>query len=259
MMTINANAIKEANDQGAFKSRDGRTRFGKCVAGLFGVTAGLLSVTGLAWGADLSLPRVAPPVPYTWTGIYVGLNAGYGDTKLAETASGAGLNGSGSTNIPGGIGGVQIGANYQTGPIALGVEADFDGTVATKSLTIAGIASNTAEVPWIGTLRARVGYAFDRLLVYATAGGAATQLISTVNVPALGSSSTTFTHGGWTAGGGIEVAVTESLSARVEYLYFDTGNFDVAVIGGPPAVAVSGRTQSNLLRVGLNYRLPVAW
>ena len=261
MTTINANAITEANDQSAFKSRYGRTSLGKCATGLFGVAAGLLAVTGLAWGADLSLPRVAPvaPVPYTWTGIYVGLNAGYGDTKLAETASGAGFNGSASTNIPGGIGGVQIGANYQTGPIVLGAEADFDGTVATKSLTIAGIASNTAEVPWIGTLRARVGYAFDRLLLYATAGGAATQLISTVNVPAVGSSSTTFTHGGWTAGGGIEVAVTESLSARVEYLYIDTGNFDVAAIGGPPPVAVSGRIQSNLLRAGLNYRLPVAW
>jgi outer membrane immunogenic protein len=273
MTTINANAIEKANgrsasdrnftnlhDQRAFKSRYGRTRFGKCATGLLGVATGLLAVTGLAWGADLSLPRVAPPVPYTWTGLYIGLNAGYGDTKLAETASGAGFNGSASTTIPGGIGGVQIGANYQTGPIVLGVEADFDGTMATKSLTIAGIASNTAQVPWIGTLRARVGYAFDRLLVYATAGGAATQLISTVNGPAaLGSSSTTFTHGGWTAGGGIEAAVTESLSARIEYLYVDTGNFDVAVVGGPPPLTVSGRMQSNLLRAGLNYRLPVAW
>jgi outer membrane immunogenic protein len=223
--------------------------------------AGLFAATTIAQAADLALPPApVPAVPYTWSGLYIGLNAGYGSTRLAETASGAGFGGSASTTIPGGVGGFQIGANYQTGAIVLGFEADFDGNMATKSLTIAGIASNTAQIPWIGTLRARVGYAFDRLLLYATAGGAATQLISTVNVPALAAtSSTTFTHGGWTAGGGLEAAVTESLSARVEYLYVDTGNFNVADVGGPPPITFSGRIQSSLVRAGVNYRLPVAW
>jgi outer membrane immunogenic protein len=82
-------------------------------------------------------------------------------------------------------------------------------------------------------------------------------------MPAVASSSTTFTHGGWTAGGGIEAAVTESLSARIEYLYFDTGNFDVAQLGtvGPPNLitTVTGRMQSSLIRAGVNYKLPVAW
>ena len=113
-------------------------------------------------------------------------------------------------------------------------------------------------MPWIGTLRGRVGYAFDRILLYVTAGGAATQLVSTVNVGAIGSASTTFTHGAWTAGGGVEAAITEDLSARVEYLYVDTGNFFVAQVG-PPVVTVTGRVQDNLVRAGVNYRLPVAW
>jgi outer membrane immunogenic protein len=218
---------------------------------------GLLAITAPAQAADLSPPPVAAPVPYSWSGLYIGLNAGYANTKVTETASGG--VGSGSANVPGGLGGVQIGANYQTGAIVLGFEADFAGYMGTKSVTVAGGAvSGTAQIPWIGTLRGRVGYAFDRFLLYATAGGAGTQLISTVNVGAIGSSSTTDTHGGWTAGGGLEAAVTENLSARVEYLYVDTGNINVAQVG-PPFVGVTGRLQDNLVRAGVNYRLPVAW
>jgi outer membrane immunogenic protein len=141
--------------------------------------------------------------------------------------------------------------------LVLGFEADLDGSQATKSIT-AGISTGTAQIPWVGTLRGRIGYAFDRFLLYATAGGGATQLRSTVNVGAISSSSTTFTHGGWTAGGGLEYAVTDSLSARLEYLYFDTGTVDVAQVG-PPFVTVTGHIQDSLVRAGLNYRFPVAW
>lgn len=218
---------------------------------------GLVVVANAACAADLS-PQItasSSAPPYSWTGLYIGLNAGYANTKLTETVSGGG--GSGTANIPGGIGGFQMGYNYQTGAAVLGVEADFDGTMETKSIT-AGIASGTAQIPWIGTLRGRIGIAFDRLLLYATAGGAATQLVSTVNVGAIGSSSTTFTHGAWTAGAGLEAAITDNLSARVEYLYVDTGNFDIAQVG-PPFASVTGRLQDNLVRVGVNYRLPVAW
>jgi len=207
-------------------------------------------------------PPPAPPAPYSWTGLYIGLNAGYASAKVANTVAGGGMDGSGSVNIPGGIGGAQIGANYQIGSIVLGFEADFDGNMATKSsatiVAAGGTTTGTDQIPWIGTLRGRVGYAFDRLLLYATAGGAATQLISTVNVGAIGSASTTDTHGAWTAGGGIEAAITDDLSARLEYLYVDTGNISVAELG-PPFAAVTGRMQDNLVRAGLNYRLPVAW
>jgi outer membrane immunogenic protein len=215
---------------------------------------GLVAAANAAHAADLSPPPLAP-APYSWTGIYIGLNAGYADTKLTETVSGGG--GSGTASIPGGIGGFQMGYNYQTGAAVLGFEADFDGTMETKSIT-AGIASGTAQIPWIGSLRGRIGIAFDRFLLYATAGGAATQLVSTVNVGAIGSSSTKFTHGAWTAGAGLEAAITDNLSARVEYLYIDTGNFDIAQVG-PPFASVTGRLQDNLVRAGVNYRLPVAW
>ena len=219
--------------------------------------AGVLAATGLARGADLA--PAPTPAYYDWTGLYIGLNAGYASGTLSETPSDG--SGSGSASITGGIGGAQIGYNYQIGGVVLGFEADFDGSMANKSIT-AGSASGTTQIPWIGTLRGRVGYAFDRLLVYATAGGAATQLLSNVNVGALGSASTSETSGAWTAGGGIEAAITDNLSARVEYLYLDTDNITVAQVGGtppPPVVTVNGRLQDSLVRAGLNYRFPVAW
>ena len=95
----------------------------------------------------------------------------------------------------------------------LGFEADFDGTMATKSINGA-LTQGTAQIPWIGTFRGRVGVAFDRLLIYATAGGAATQLFANVNNTPIGSAQTTETHGGWTAGGGLNMAST-STSALV--------------------------------------------
>jgi outer membrane immunogenic protein len=253
MTTINANASEMVTGRSA-STRRHLTRLGNCGVRAVAAVVGLLAVTELAWGADLSTPPLAP-VPYSWSGLYIGLNAGYTSAKVTETASGGA--GTASSNLPGGIGGFQIGANYQTGALVLGFEADFDGTMTTKSVTGTGIAG-TAQIPWIGTLRGRVGYAFDRILLYVTAGGAATQLVSTVNVAGT-TANTTFTHGAWTAGGGLEAAITEDLSARVEYLYVDTGNINVAQVVGAPVVTVTGRLQDNLVRVGVNYRLPVAW
>jgi opacity protein-like surface antigen/outer membrane receptor protein involved in Fe transport len=208
--------------------------------------------------ADLT-PAVAR-VPYSWTGLYLGLNAGYAGATVTNTIAGGGLDGSGSANIPGGIGGAQIGYNYQFGAAVFGFEADFDGTMATKSgptiTTPAGVTNGTDQIPWVGTLRGRLGWAFDRYMLYATAGGAAAELVSSVNVGGIGSALTTFTHGAWTVGGGLEVGLTDNLSARLEYLYLDTGNIFVAQVG-PPTVTVTGRVQENLVRAGLNYRFSV--
>jgi outer membrane immunogenic protein len=98
--------------------------------------------------------------------------------------------------------------------------------------------------------------AFDRTLVYGTAGGAAGELRSIVNVPA-GTTNTTVTYGSWIAGAGIEYGITDNLSARVEYLYLDKGHIATGAIG-PPTTAITSRVQDNLVRAGLNYRFPVA-
>ena len=251
MITINANADEGVTAPVASARRHlSAMRVGAAVAGL-------LAVNTLAWGADLTPPPVAAPAAYNWSGLYIGLNAGYAVAKLTETVSGGG--GSGSANIPAGLGGFQIGSNVQTGSIVWGFEADFAGNMATKSVTVAGGAvSGTAQIPWLATLRGRVGYAFDRYLLYVTAGGAAIELNSNVNVGVIGSSSTSNNHGAWTAGGGLEAAITDNLSVRLEYLYLDAGSINIAELG-PPFVSVTGKLQDNLVRAGVNYRFPIAW
>jgi outer membrane immunogenic protein len=229
---------------------------GYCSARAAAAVIGLLAVITSARAADLTPPPVAATAAYNWSGLYIGLNAGYAAAKVTETVTGGG---SGSANIPAGLGGLQIGANVQTGAIVWGFEGDFDGNMATKSVTVAGGAlSGTAQIPWLATLRGRVGYAFDRYLLYVTAGGAATELKSAVTVGAISSATTSSTTSAWTAGGGFEAAFTENLSARIEYLYLDARNINVAQVG-PPFVVVTGRLQDNLVRAGVNYRLPVAW
>ena len=133
------------------------------VARAVAAVVGLLAVTALAWGADLPPPPVAAPAAYNWSGLYIGLNAGYANAKVTETVSGGG--GSGSANLPAGLGGFQIGSQCtRPAPSCWGFEADFAGNMATKSVTVAGGAvSGTAQIPWLATLRGRVGYAFDRL------------------------------------------------------------------------------------------------
>jgi outer membrane immunogenic protein len=219
---------------------------------------GLLAATEYASSADLSLAPAATAAPavYNWNGLYLGVNAGYGSGADTTTASGGGASALASANVPGFIGGAQIGVNYQTGVVVWGFEADFDASTQNQSLT-SGVLSGTSQMPWFGTLRGRLGVAFDRLLIYGTAGGAAGELRSNFTIPA-GGSSTTVTYGTWTAGGGLEYGLTDNLSARVEYLYLDTGNVNTGSIG-PPATAITSRVQNNLVRAGLNYRFPVAW
>jgi outer membrane receptor protein involved in Fe transport/opacity protein-like surface antigen len=190
---------------------------------------------------------------YDWSGFYLGLNAGGAFGVNAVTASGGG--GSASVKEPGFIGGAQFGANYQTGPVVWGFEADYDASTQNKSLPAGILTGSTSQTPWFATLRGRVGMAFDRTLVYGTAGGAAGELRSIVNIPA-GTTNTTVTYGTWTAGAGVEYGITDNLSARVEYLYLDKGHIATGVIG-PPPTQITSRLQDNFVRAGLNYRFAI--
>jgi outer membrane immunogenic protein len=136
-----------------------------------------------------------------------------------------------------------------------GFEADYDASTQNQSLPAGVLSGSTSAMPWLATLRGRFGVAFDRTLVYGTAGGAAGELKSMFAIPA-GTTSTTVTDGTWTAGGGIEYGLTDHLSARVEYLYLGKGNIATGVIGSP-AMTITSRVQDNLVRAALNYRFSV--
>jgi opacity protein-like surface antigen len=99
------------------------------------------------------------------------------------------------------------------------------------------------------TIRGRVGYAWDRLLVYGTAGGAFADVQAAAGVLPFMSS----TQAGWTAGVGLEYAVTPNWSAKVEYLFVDLGNVSCGAANcGGTTTTVS--LNENVVRGGFNYR-----
>ena len=155
-----------------------RSRTAAAMSSLPSVAAalfGLLGATGYASSADLPpapapVPIVAPAV-YNWTGLYLGLNAGYisSDTTTASGGSGARRQHQRSGGF---VGGAQIGFNYQIGGVVFGFEADFDGSMATKSITGLRSLVRHKSNAMVCNVTRPYRLAFDRVLVYATAGGA---------------------------------------------------------------------------------------
>ena len=201
---------------------------------------------GAAAAADIPARNYTKAVPYapvfSWTGFYVGVNAGYGWANTSITGV------AGSSNLNGFLGGAQIGYNWQgASPLVLGVEADFQGTGQSRTDTALGITVDQ-KLPWFGTVRGRIGYAFDRVMIYATGGLA--YMDYKMSVSALGVTvSDDASRAGWTLGGGVEWMFAPQWSTKVEYLYMDTGTTSVTLFGVP----FSGRAQDSIGRVGLNY------
>ena len=236
---------------------------------VFAVIGCLLAITNLAWGADM--PIKVPPIKpvatpaFNWSGVYLGINGGYGSGSSNWAFPGAGCGGgcgnTGNFNINGPLAGGTLGANLQSGRFVSGIETDGDwsnikGATSSTNVTCGNCQTSNE---WLATLRARAGVAWDRVLLYATAGGAAGDIKSSVpavpafGLPAASSSSTEF---GWTAGAGIEVAITENVSAKVEYLYVDlkNGSFRCAVCAGGAGASVPVSFDASMVRSGLNLK-----
>lgn len=206
--------------------------------------------------ADLPQPMPPPQAPaaympvapvYNWGGIYVGINGGYGFGN--SDWSGAGLS-SGNFSTSGGLVGGTVGANFQTDAWVFGVETDIDWTGITGSTgNCSGAPGANCQTSndWLGTTRARVGYAADRVLFYGT-GGAAYGNVQ-ANFAGVTSSSTEV---GWTAGAGVEAAFADNWTARIEYLYVDLSNASCGSACGGAPVSVSF-TQS-LVRAGVDFK-----
>lgn len=208
-----------------------------------------LGGTSAAFAADLAVPPPQGPaayVPaaapvYNWQGVYFGINGGYG---FGDSNWGPPVN-SGTFKIDGGLVGGTIGDNFQYGPLVFGIEGDGDWTDIRGSATCVavGIICQTSN-NWLATIRGRVGYAFDRILLYGTAGGAVGDIKSSVT----GLGPTDNTEFGWTAGAGLEFGITENVTAKVEYLFVDLEHSN----NQAPTSSVSFDT--SLIRAGLNYK-----
>ena len=187
---------------------------------------------GSAAAADLPrgpAPYYPPPAAvYNWTGPYAGLNLGYEWGKVTNNVT-----------EPSGIaGGGQIGYNWQLSPFVFGLETDIQASAADDTF-----APYKFSNPWFGTLRGRVGYAFNNVMFYGTGGLAFGELRATTF--GLSESHTT---AGWTAGVGAEMGFAPNWSAKVEYLYVDLANSNFVITGA------SNGYRFGLIRAGVNYR-----
>ena len=205
----------------------------------------LFALTSVVAAADVPVRAPRPvytkaPIVSLWEGVYVGVHGGYAwaqnDTALGGVVT--------NFRPDGGFGGLQFGYNrHLTSRWVLGFEVDVSyGDLAGRR----PVAANTGffDVNAFGTARTRLGYANGLWLYYATAGAAWAD--TNVAVPAAG---LRFDRPqiGYVIGAGVEYALNQRWSAKVEYLFADLG--DTSTTAG----AVTDMTMSTI-RLGLNYR-----
>ena len=261
----------------------------KTFLGVIGV-ASLLA--GSAFAADLPVkapPRAMPLAPaYSWTGCYIGGNAGYawGTSNVSYSQTGAYLGvggnapadiafahalGSPSIDMNGFTGGGQIGCNYQVGSFVFGIEGDgeyvgLSGTAnAAGNLPVAGpaVASSTSVSSHsLFTVRPRAGFAVDRAWFYATGGFAAgnvrySETFTHLATNSVEAGSVSSTKSGWAVGGGVEYALTNNWTVKGEYLYVNLGSvgFNTANNLFPTFTSANSASfKENIVRLGLNYK-----
>jgi outer membrane immunogenic protein len=223
----------------------------------------LLVGTQLAVAADLPrkpqpAPLLAPTPVYSWTGIYFGINGGYGwghqDPLNLITNRFDGRD----VDFSGGVFGGTFGAQIQSGHVVIGLETDLDWaglkgsatfipTVGGVPIGAAAVTAN-ANIDWEATARARIGYAEQNWLIYATAGLAILGTKGNITTPpgincgtylAINCSGTSKQVGA-VLGAGVEYGITQNISAKLEYLYLSAASLDLS--------------HHSEIRAGLNYR-----
>jgi len=244
-----------------------------------------------------SAAPVAPPTPpsppfvMNWTGFYVGaqIGYGYGDNDGSITyATPGGLAGRSNLNgdAIGVIGGAHLGYSWQFDKWVLGLEGSVDPTLMSRRPVISvpnvaadptgalGIGVSATGAIWStiqGSVRARAGYAFDRMLFYGTGGvavgefGSNFQLygvdlnqaaIPPVGPPFYAADQRFAVRAGWTLGGGVEYAINSHWAVRGEYRYTDfghMGDFPAATSTGV-VYAADRHLDQNQVQVGVSYK-----
>src|SRR5882724_702369 len=200
----------------AFKTR---MEIGAIMKKILMTTVGLAAL-GLApaVAADLAArtytkaPAAVSPL-YNWTGFYIGAMGGYGKEDTSDFA------------LSGGFGGGTAGYNWQTGQFVFGIEADAAGADISSSFTIPGLVSAEDKIRALGTVRGRVGIAYEQVLFYRT---------------------------GWTAGAGVEWMFLPHWSVKGEYLYRSFSS-ETIFSGVIPGGLATGTLNINSGQVGVNY------
>ena len=217
---------------------------------------GLLTLTCLSIAA--TAPSFAAQTTTSWTGLYLGAQAGYGWGKDRIKDELIGSPGFSDWNdhfdMDGTTGGVYAGYNYQRGTWVYGLEFNVE------SANIKGDDAKwpfgdkiTAKINGQGAARARVGYAFGPALLYAT-GGLAFANVKTDYYDAGATDSYSQTRAGWTLGVGAEYAFAPNWTGRLDYQYADFGRLTDPATTTDPGWQYHHDITTNAVRLGVGYK-----
>ena len=265
--------LKGRNVPSVFVLRGSNFMGHKCLS----ASIAAIALAGTAYAADFSVNPPPPPVPvFTWTGIYVGGQVGYawGNDKPTWLVESPFIDFTDTFNDSpqGVIGGAHIGYNQQFAQWVIGVEGSVDGTSLSKTVAapLNGFGSAytvavTSQSSLQGSIRARVGIGWEPILLYGTGGvafaGIQNDFVDTAGtftgVPG-STASFSNTRVGWTAGGGLEYALTNNWTLRAEYRFSQFGNhsfypFSAAIFPGLTFNAQQHFTESQA-QVGFSYK-----
>ena len=224
-------------------------------AAMAAMSAGSAAAADVTAQESATAMQAAAPIRYDWSGAYIGGHFGYSWGRTSNTLSDpepmASSDGFGSA-----YSGLEVGYNYfLPSRVLLGIESDLtfpnfleDGRIAART---APQTSVTDEIDNIGTVRGRLGYAFDSWLIYATGGFAWSQARFIENAGGNEEKALPIRFG-FAAGAGAEIPIAPSWTARLEYLYDRFGTASAVFPSGPHyELAFDIQT----VRMGLNYQL----
>jgi len=218
------------------------------------VAASLLA--GSAMAADMPVKAPMQPVYlYNWTGFYAGLHAGYGwgNSDWVAVPPAALIN-QGSHDINGGLAGGQLGYNWQTGALVIGVELDGSfASIKGNHLDATATLLDT-RVRGIGTLSGRIGYAMNNVLVYGKLGGGIASFRYRDTFGAVFNGGANDTRTALLLGAGLEYGFTRNWTGKIEYNYLGFGRDTFTFAGGVAPFGETIRDRLHLVKVGVNYR-----
>lgn len=205
---------------------------------------------------------IEPPAAFDWSGPYAGIIAGYSwskfDTSPTDLPDSSTTNWNQSFDVDGGLVGAEAGWNHQMDALVLGISADAS-VLGTKGSSLIDLDDRDSyyvgELEWLATLRGRIGYALDNVLLFATGGVALTKAKLAYEDDDDGVLDVRFedkdTMFGWVAGGGIELALAP-VSVKIEYFYADFGDLDCQL---SEEIFGDAEVDTHILRAGVLFHL----
>ena len=225
-----------------------------------------VAATAILFGAPAlaaDMPLKAPPAPmaWSWTGFYIGADAGVDwsrDSVSPTVPDGSTFPRSNTLNTSGVLGGATLGYNWQAGTFLYGLEGDlgYMGIGGAKADPLGGTEIDNLQSGWYGDITGRAGITWGNALLYGKGGWAyySGRGFTTTAIPGFtGANSGAFS--GWTAGGGLEYKLSAQWSTKFEYLHYDFGTQSATLTNGVGTVfPYANHLTMDTVKFGVNYQ-----